>query len=309
MKEKIEELIKKLKEAKELLNKDELDDKIKSKMLSEMSRRNMTGSKIADHYRDIDETIPAKQRSNIKNSLKTQEVKASKPKLQVVKKSALEMADDLIKSLEGMSKTIPPTPSTAPLRTPMSTPKSGWSQDPSSGAFHNKLHGVISTVKQPSGDYGVVHNGKHLGDFPSVEHAGAKIKEHMNWLGSLKQGKAAYPSASGKIIKSEEEPVKKSLPQFSENELAQKLSSVIPFNNKVNLQPTNEQFEQELIRQGIAVTPDQLEDMNKNWQGTMNNFFAEASKPLTQRFASEEEEAAYWASIKITDKGNDGPGY
>lgn len=69
--------------AKEALEKDELDDKIASKMRAEMDRRKISGKEIADHYRDADETIPAKQRSNIKTSIGKQT--APKPKLAVVK--------------------------------------------------------------------------------------------------------------------------------------------------------------------------------------------------------------------------------
>lgn len=58
-----------------LIKADEIDEKIRNKMIQEMDRRGMTDKDIADHYRDIDETIPAKQRSNIKNALKQQKNK------------------------------------------------------------------------------------------------------------------------------------------------------------------------------------------------------------------------------------------
>lgn len=59
-----------------------LDSKIHAKMRAEMDRRSIGGKEIADHYRDIDESIPAKQRSNMKTAIANQ----NKPKLSVVKK-------------------------------------------------------------------------------------------------------------------------------------------------------------------------------------------------------------------------------
>ena len=81
--DKIKELFKSLGEFKERLIKDALDEKIKTKMRTEMDRRNVGGKEIADHYRDIDETIPAAQRSNIKGSLERQN--QPRPKLSIVK--------------------------------------------------------------------------------------------------------------------------------------------------------------------------------------------------------------------------------
>ena len=79
--EKIKELFKTLSDFKDRLIKDALDDKIKSKMHAEMNRRNIGGKEIADHYRNADESIPAAQRTNMKNSLDRQ----NKPKLSIVK--------------------------------------------------------------------------------------------------------------------------------------------------------------------------------------------------------------------------------
>jgi hypothetical protein len=74
---------------------DKIDKLIRDKMKQEMDRRGLTGQDIADHYRDIDETIPAKQRSNIKNALKQQKIKEQpKPKLTVVKKD-LEKSNEI----------------------------------------------------------------------------------------------------------------------------------------------------------------------------------------------------------------------
>lgn len=68
------------------MKKDDIDEMIRTKMKQEMDKRGLTGKDIADHYRDTDETIPAKHRANIKNALKQQKIKETpNPKLQVVK--------------------------------------------------------------------------------------------------------------------------------------------------------------------------------------------------------------------------------
>jgi hypothetical protein len=61
----------------DLKKSDDLDAKIKAKMKEEMDRRGMTGAKIQDHYDAIDESVPAKQRSNIKSNLDAQEKRKS----------------------------------------------------------------------------------------------------------------------------------------------------------------------------------------------------------------------------------------
>jgi hypothetical protein len=90
---KIDELVKALSDIKEKLAKDALDDKIKAKMKAEMDKRNFGDKQVADHLRDTDESIPAVQRSNIKNSLKVQN--APKPKLTIVKGEECYKISDL----------------------------------------------------------------------------------------------------------------------------------------------------------------------------------------------------------------------
>lgn len=69
-------------------------------------------------------------------------------------------------------------------------------------------------------------------------------------------------------------------------------------------QPTN----QEMFGH-LEVTEEMAKKAETEWAGTLNNFFAEASKPLSQRFRSEEEELAYWNSIKVADKDDGKSGY
>lgn len=300
---------------------------------------------------------------------------------------ALDLADKLIKSLEDATKND--QPNQLSNRTPVNS-SSGWSQDQATGAFHHKIHGVISINKTPNG-FSVRHHGSgmspDLGTYKTPQEAGAKIREHMSTLGSMKPAKMAptvkseieksnygpkgmsqynpvdnikrkanntgdtagqgpntnvksYSSKPGQLSakaqaaleaarmkeKNKQQPVKvyskeeieemnrqramqKSAPEWTEDEMANKLSSIIPFGQKANLQPSNEEFEQGMLNAGIAVTQQQLDEMNKGWGGAIADFFAEASKPISSRFSSEEEELAYWNSIRVVGKPDNGPGY
>lgn len=80
-------------------HKDELDEKIKAKMKDTMAQRGIGGKQIADHYRDIDETVPAKQRSNIKAAVGKQN--ASKPKLTVAKEEDFQVEQPEVHKAEG----------------------------------------------------------------------------------------------------------------------------------------------------------------------------------------------------------------
>lgn len=69
-------------------------------------------------------------------------------------------------------------------------------------------------------------------------------------------------------------------------------------------QPTDEQLFGHLV-----VSEEMAKKAESEWSGTLNNFFAEATKPLSQRFRTEEEELAYWNSIKVADKDDGKSGY
>ncbi len=333
---KIENLIKSLKEAKELL-KDETDEKIKAKLKAEMDKRGFGEADATKHVIDRDRGAkmpkPPKQPKPLLQSEDGKELALQKAKVEAarallqkveapkVEKSVESLADQLLKSLENMSG-IKKSAEANPRR-PVNG-QTGWSQDPNSGAFHHKIHGVISVFKEPSGKHTVKHSGKNLGQYDSIDDAGAKVRDHMGWLSSFKGGAGVArmaPTVKENAYKEEGamegdcDPVYKSKKTAAERAeqtvmdmLAKTVGGMIaPQNQK--LQPTQEEFEQAMVAQGIAFTPEQLEKMDKDWGNTMTDFFREASKPLSARFRSEEEEQAYWANIRVSDKGDNGPGY
>ena len=79
-------------------------------------------------------------------------------------------------------------------------------------------------------------------------------------------------------------------------------------------QPTNEELAMAAQNQWAQENGfSSQEEMNKaesEWGNGLNNWLAEATKPLNQRFKNEEEERAYWDRIKVNGGGRDeGPGY
>lgn len=69
-------------------------------------------------------------------------------------------------------------------------------------------------------------------------------------------------------------------------------------------QPTNEQLFGHLV-----VSEEMAKKAEQQWSGTLNNWLVEASKPISQRFSSEEEEMAYWSKIKVEDRDDGKSGY
>jgi hypothetical protein len=86
-------------------------------------------------------------------------------------------------------------------------------------------------------------------------------------------------------------------------EVAGKINEM--YNSKIQLQPTD----QELFGR-FEVTEEMAKQAQSGFNNKLNDFFAEASKPLSSRFASAEEEAAYWDSIPTSGNRDDGkPGF
>jgi hypothetical protein len=295
---KIQELIERLKKAKDVLNKDDIDDKIRTKMLAEMNRRGMTGADIANHYRDIDENIPAKQRSNIKQSIKAQKQKEVKPKLTVVK-SVEKTVDGLIKSLEDLVKAnegprmpnMPNMSNTTEVKPKVNPIKPGPTLD------YRKIN-PPKDYQQMDADAPKIVYDKSMSVAPK-RYAGAKERAdavRAKIEAESKESALDTMRRRGQTKKSEDE----------ENKLAKSLSQIVP---GIKLQPTNEDIERALIGSGMAFTEDQLKKSEENYTNGMQNWFTEALKPISSRFANEEEELAYWNSIGVRDGDNGGSGY
>jgi hypothetical protein len=69
-------------------------------------------------------------------------------------------------------------------------------------------------------------------------------------------------------------------------------------------QPTDEQ-----MFGGGVVTEEMAKAAEHKWGNTFNSFMTEVQKPISQNFASEAEEMAYWNSLKISDRDDGQSGF
>lgn len=112
------------------------------------------------------------------------------------------------------------------------------------------------------------------------------------------------PSADEEVVKLQAtNPVEQ-----GENALANQLANLMlnkaMLGNKPPRQPTNEEMFGHLVP-----SEQQLAKSQQDWTGAINNWIAEATKPISQRFSSEEEEIEYWNSIKVANNKGDDYGY
>ena len=86
------------------------------------------------------------------------------------------------------------------------------------------------------------------------------------------------------------------------NQLAKMMQSKSLLNHN---QPSRDEFLSAGEAMGLGVSEEMAKNAEKSWNGAINNWLVEATKPISQRFASEEEELAYWAKIKVNDSGGE----
>jgi hypothetical protein len=94
------------------------------------------------------------------------------------------------------------------------------------------------------------------------------------------------------------EPTFESGEEAAANQLAKLMNNRNMFNFK---QPSNNDFIAAGERMGIGANENMIKSEDEKWNNTMADFFREASKPISSRFSSPEEEAKYWDAIKIQD--------
>lgn len=92
------------------------------------------------------------------------------------------------------------------------------------------------------------------------------------------------------------------------NQLANMMNSKAMLNPN-HKQPTRDEFLQAGEAMGLGVTEEMVKTNDTQWGNTFNNWIQEATKPISQRFASEEEEKAYWSRIQISDRDDGQSGY
>ena len=100
--------------------------------------------------------------------------------------------------------------------------------------------------------------------------------------------------------------------QAGDDAMAHQLANMM--NSKAMLnpnyrQPTSEDMLMAGESMGLGVSEEVAKSADKQWNGVINNWLIEAVKPISSRFSSEEEEVAYWDSIKVNGGREEDPGY
>lgn len=255
----------------------------------------------------------------------------------------LKKCEELIGRLNELKKALAVTHAQSG-RTPVNSLGAGWSMDPSTGAFHHSTHGVISTTKRPDGSFHIVHGGRSVGRAKDINEAGAQIKRYVSTLKphdtgmhnidpmSVGKSEKKYTPAQlaaieeAKRLKKSAETsswVKHSSVPNADDEL-QRLAKTNPVKKNEDVmatqlanlmqgkamlgspprQPTDEELFGHLV-----VSEEVAKSAETQWNGAINNWLVEASKPISSRFSSPEEEQAYWDSIKVVDRDDGTSGY
>lgn len=112
-----------------------------------------------------------------------------------------------------------------------------------------------------------------------------------------------FPSAEEEIMR-----LAKDNSVSGENAAANQLLKLMAGKSMLGTQPPPQPTDEEMFGAGV-VTDEMAKTAENKWNNTFNSWLSEAAKPIGQRFASEEEERAYWANIKVSDRDDGQSGY
>lgn len=113
-----------------------------------------------------------------------------------------------------------------------------------------------------------------------------------------------FPSAEEEIMRL----AKVDQTQVGEDALANQLANVMVGKAMLGAPPPGQPTDEQLFGH-LVVTEEMAKANEKKWQGAAFDWLKEAAKPISQKFASEEEELAYWNSIKVGDRDDGQSGY
>lgn len=96
-----------------------------------------------------------------------------------------------------------------------------------------------------------------------------------------------------------------------EEEVANQLIKLMQSKSMFNsfMQPSSEDMIRAGESMGLGNSQDAVSKSDVAWNNSINNWLQEATKPISQRFASQEEEVAYWKSIRVDDRDDGQSGY
>ena len=89
--------------------------------------------------------------------------------------------------------------------------------------------------------------------------------------------------------------------ETNEDRYANDLANLMANKSLLGMQPPPQPTDQQMFGHLVA-SEEQIKKSEQEWGGAINNWLVEATKPISSRFSSEEEEMAYWNSIgKVSD--------
>lgn len=223
---------------------------------------------------------------------------------------AIEKYEKLLKRLNDMKSLIEKSDIRyqQSSRVPVQGLPAGWTRatqpdETGSVTFHHPTDDPI-TVERHQGGFRIRHRGGVVNKAPSMHEAGKMVGEYIKNLPNKSVNIYDRPSpnmpAPGmpiptkmaprhqNILKSQED----TRQTQTENLLASQLADLLQGKSMLGA-PVQGITQEAMVKKAVAA---------EDW-------ISEASKPISQRFSSEEEEASYWDSIKVADREDDDFGY
>lgn len=131
-----------------------------------------------------------------------------------------------------------------------------------------------------------------------------EIKARANLKKSAWGQHLPFPSAEEEIMKL----AKADKTAQGEDVLANQLANLMQDKAMLGAPPPSQPTDEQLFGH-LVVTEEMAKANEQKWQGAAFDWLKEAAKPIGQKFASEEEELAYWNSIKVSDRDDGKSGY
>lgn len=97
-----------------------------------------------------------------------------------------------------------------------------------------------------------------------------------------------------------------------ENQLSNQLANLMSGRSMLgqgHRQPTSDEMLAAGESMGMGISESTVQKAEAEWGNSFNNWLVEASKPISQRFSSAEEEEQYWNSIGVQDRDDGRSGY
>lgn len=96
--------------------------------------------------------------------------------------------------------------------------------------------------------------------------------------------------------------------ETNEDRYANDLANLMANKSLLGMQPPPQPTDQQMFGHLVA-NEEQIQKSEQEWGNSINNWLAEATKPISSRFASEEEELQYWSSIRVSDAPGSDSGF